>query len=336
MQFKEIRSGLFKKLSRLQDNELDFDSLAFEVFEFQRRHNDVYVKYLSLIGKSSIKPSNISEIPTLPIQFFKEYTIQSGEWDEDIIFESSGTGGKRSKHFVRELDTYHKHSARLFSDHFGDISQYCFLALLPGYMDRKGSSLIEMVNQFIKLSKYNTSGFYLDQYTELHDQLKINSNNDIPTILFAVSFALLDFIEQESPQLSEISIIETGGMKSSIRELTKKQIFNTIKERTNCAAIHSEYGMTELLSQCYAIHSLLFECPFSLRVFTNEINDPFQRQIDGKSGQLNIIDLANIDTCAFIQTEDLAIMHSERRFELLGRMQVSEMRGCNLLLEEIK
>ncbi len=335
MQFIEKRSSLFDKLSRLQDNEIEFESLAFEVFEFQRRHNDVYSNYLSLIGKQSINPRYLDEIPCLPIQFFKRHKIQTGVWKEDIIFESSGTGGKRSRHFVKDLEFYKHHSSQIFMNHFADISQYSFLALLPGYVDRKCSSLIEMVNCFIGESKYTESGFYLNQYEDLHDKIKSNVHNEIPTILFAVSFALLDFIEQVSPDLSAIQIIETGGMKSSSKELTKTQIFNSIRNSTNCPAIHSEYGMTELLSQCYAMNSLHFECPFSLRVFTNELNDPFQKQINGKSGQLNIIDLANIDTCAFIQTEDLAIMHSSMTFELLGRMQISEMRGCNLLLDEL-
>lgn len=335
MQFKEKRSSLFNKLSRLQDNELDFESLAFEVFEFQRRHNDVYNRYLSFIKKSTIKPNNIAEIPCLPIQFFKNHKVQTGTWNEEIIFRSSGTGGKRSQHFVSDLNFYKQHSSHIFTSHFGDIGQYAFLALLPGYLDRDGSSLIEMVNFFIEQSNSETSGFYLDQYEQLHKNIKSNVNKGIPTILFAVSFALLDFIEEERPVLSDIQIIETGGMKSSSKELTKTQIFTSIKESTLCPAIHSEYGMTELLSQCYTNNSLLFNCPFSLRVFTNEINDPFHKQINGKSGQLNIIDLANIDTCAFIQTEDLAIMHSNTTFELLGRMQMSEMRGCNLLLEEL-
>ena len=275
-------------------------------------------------------------IPCLPIQFFKEKTIKTGNWTEEKVFTSSGTGGKQSSHFIRDLAFYKDHSKQLFANHFGDLSQYCFLALLPGYLERKGSSLIEMVANFIDLSNHSNSGFYLNQYEELHQQIRINKQNETPTILFAVSFALLDFVEQLAPDLNGIQIIETGGMKSSNKEYSKKEIYHYLQDKTNCKSIHSEYGMTELLSQCYAINSLNFECPHSLRVFTTEINDPFQQQVIGKSGQLNVIDLANIDTCSFIQTEDLAIINDNNTFELLGRLHLSEMRGCNLLLEELQ
>ncbi len=336
MEFEEKRSFLHTQLANLTNNDLDFEQLALDLFSFQRKHNPTYNEYLGLIDMSSRIPQRIQDIPCMPIQFFKERKIQTGSWSEDKVFTSSGTGGRPSLHYIRDLAFYKAHSKNLFESHFGEPDQYCFLALLPGYLEREGSSLIEMVNHFIQLSSHSTSGFYLNQYKALYLQIQQNQQNNIPTILFAVSFALLDFINEIAPDLNGIQIVETGGMKTSKKEFSKREIFTYLKKQTNCTSIHSEYGMTELLSQCYAINSLRFQCPHSLRVFTTEINDPFEQQVDGKSGQLNVIDLANIDTCAFIQTEDLAIINSDKTFELLGRLHLSEMRGCNLLLEELQ
>jgi len=241
----------------------------------------------------------------------------------------------RSRHLIRDLSFYLDNAVNIFNSHFGAVHNYCFLALLPGYLERKGSSLVEMVKHFIQLSKYEESGFFLDEIDKLIEVLENMKAQKAQVVLFGVSFALLELFSTYQADLSGITIIETGGMKARGKELTKKEIFKTIKENTNGANLCSEYGMTELLSQAYAIDSLHFDLPSTMRVVITEINDPFAECTIGKAGQINVVDLANIDTCAFIQTQDLGRLNKEGQLEILGRVDDAEMRGCNLLLDEI-
>jgi len=336
MQFEQKRLDLLNKYKSLQDNEIDFNSLALSLFSFQKEHNAIYQRYLSSLGKIRCTPKNWTDIPCLPIQAFKQYRIQTGsDWTTEKIFLSSGTGGVQSQHHIRDVEFYIQNATSLFERYIGPVESYCYLALLPGYIDRQGSSLIEMVQAFISMSKYSESDFYLSDLDTLLNTIKQCVQQNIPIILFGVSFALLDFIETYKPDLSQVLIIETGGMKSKNKELSKREILNRLQKASKCKAIYSEYGMTELQSQAYALDGLNFKESKQMKVFVTDINDPFSLVKPKKAGQLNVIDLANIDSCAFIQTEDLAKKNDNTSFEILGRLHQSDLRGCNLLLDEV-
>jgi len=331
MNINQKRSQLF---NQLQDSEIDLSSLCFDIYDYQKTYNHLYRAYLQAVNRSDIKPSSIQDIPCLPIQFFKTHSIKSGAWSEERIFLSSGTGGLQSKHLVRDVTFYRHHAQRIFEDEVGALSDYCFLALLPGYLERTGSSLIEMVDHFINASGHADNGFYLRDYDTLASTLDRLNRAGEKVILFGVSFALIDFIDQYRPDMSHTIIMETGGMKSSHKAYTKQDILMQLQENTNARHIYSEYGMTELLSQAYAKDALHFHMPRSMSVDIKEITDPFTSCAVGKSGQINIIDLANIDTCSFIQTQDIGRIDLNGRLELMGRLDQSDIRGCNLLLEE--
>lgn len=330
------RSKILTAFNSLQDNELDFNSLALELYEYQKEYNPIYNNYLKTIGRLHQNVTSYSEISALPIQFFKSHDVRTGgDWEVEKVFLSSGTGGLRSKHSMRNVSFYLNHAERLFAERIGPVGEYCFLGLLPGYLEREGSSLIEMVNHFISKSNYEQSGFYLNEFEEMEKQLQDLNRKNIPTILFGVSFALLDFLERYQPDLSRVIIIETGGMKGRGKSMSKLEILKRLQTSSNALNIYSEYGMTELLSQAYALDGLRFKESRSLRVVLTELNDPFELATKGKAGQVNAIDLANIDTCAFIQTQDLGRRIDDEHFEILGRIEVSDQRGCNLLLDEL-
>lgn len=250
------RSKLRTAFYSLQDNEFDFNSLALEVYEYQKVHNPIYNNYLKTIGRFNVNINNIKDIPALPIQFFKSQTVKTGEWTAEKVFMSSGTGGVQSQHEIRDVAFYLEHAERLFAEHIGPAKEYCMLALLPGYLEREGSSLIEMVNDFISKSRFEESGFYLNEFEDLNNRLTAVAQSNVPTILFGVSFALLEFVEKYQPDLSKITIIETGGMKGRGKALTKSLILERLQTASNAHNIYSEYGMTELLSQAYALDGL--------------------------------------------------------------------------------
>ena len=334
MELSQKRLKLFQDLYQLQDNEIDFTALCLNIYDYQKTNNPLYRSYLEAIGRLDMMPKSLQDIAYLPIQLFKSYEVKSDLWIPEKKFLSSGTGGKQSQHLVRDVSFYRSHTQRIFENLIGPIKDYCFLALLPGYLERKGSSLIEMVDHFIIESGHPDSGFYLNNYEALSDKLNLLKNSSQPVILFGVSFALLDFVGQHQPSMDHTIIVETGGMKSSHKELTKHDILQQLRDNTNAKAIYSEYGMTELLSQAYAKDAIHFELPPFMKVDIKEITDPFSSCRVGKAGQINIIDLANIDTCSFIQTQDIGRLDEEGRLELLGRLDFSDIRGCNLLLEE--
>lgn len=336
MQFEQKRLELIDRYNSLQDNEIEFNSLALSLFYFQKENNDLYRKYLKSLAKLDFTPESWTDIPCLPIQFFKQFSVKTGSWETEKIFYSSGTGGKQSQHHIRDIEFYIRNTKSIFAANIAPVESFCYLALLPGYLEREGSSLIEMVEAFIQSSTYSQSGFYLNDFQKLERNLEECTANNIPTVLFGVSFALLDFIEEYKPDLTNIVIIETGGMKGKGRELSKSEISNRLKKTSKTKALYSEYGMTELLSQAYALDGQHFTQNKYMKVFTTELNDPFCVSKINKSGQLNVVDLANIDSCAFIQTEDLAKMNEMNTFEILGRIHKSDLRGCNLLLEEIQ
>jgi hypothetical protein len=271
----------------------------------------------------------------LPIQFFKTQEVRTSSWQPQTTFTSSATTGQTpSRHLVRDLDFYLKNTRRGFSKIYGDPSEWRILALLPSYLERGGSSLVAMADFFIKTSEHPESGFFLNDFERLRDVLVFCKSKRYKTLLLGVSFALLDFAERFSMDLSGIAVMETGGMKGRRREMTRAELHAALCKAFNLQKIHSEYGMTELFSQAYAPSGDGFFSPApTMRVLATEINDPFCPVAPGRTGVLNIIDLANVDTCSFVQTDDLGKVYADGRFEVLGRLDAAEMRGCNLMVE---
>jgi len=333
MSYKKQQADIRKKLAHMSAS--SFSDLALDIFRFQAQYNQTYATYLSLLNIDSQQIKALSDIPFLPIQFFKNYSIKTGTWTEETTFTSSGTtGNSTSRHHCANLQAYRKNTELCFEKFYGSPSQYCTLALLPSYLERSGSSLIFMAGHFIQLSQYPQSGFFLHQTDQLLSILKANQKANIPTLLLGVSFALLDLAEHHQIDLSEVTIMETGGMKGRRKEMTRKELHDRLKTAFGCQHIHSEYGMTELLSQAYSTGEGIFQPAPTMQVFTREITDPLAPQLPGKTGGLNIIDLANFQTISFIATEDIGKVQPDGSFEVLGRMDNSDIRGCNLLLSD--
>lgn len=315
-----------------------FNLLALRVFRYQAYHNPLYKYYLSLLKVEPQMIDSIESIPFLPISFFKTHQVKSAMVDQDvttnsITFSSSGTMGQTtSQHHVKDLRFYLRNTQRGFEYFYGKVEDYCILGLLPSYLERQGSSLIAMVDYFVQCSRYTQSGFFLYNHDELAERLLQNTASHIPTILIGVSFALLDFAEQYPINLKDVIIMETGGMKGRRKELTRTELHTKLQKAFNVSTIHSEYGMTEMLSQAYSKGAGLFYPTPTLKVLAREITDPFTIQKCGRIGALNIIDLANLDSCAFIATDDLGSVYQDGSFEILGRLDNSDIRGCNLLI----
>lgn len=325
-------SGLQERIFSLVEN--NFDAAAMEVFRIQSQHCEVYRSYLGHLGIDSTKITQTSAIPYLPIEFFKQFEIRTGAFCEEVIFSSSSTTGIGvSRHFVKELALYTKTFTQAFDTLVGDHTAYCHLALLPSYLEREGSSLITQVEYFIKHSRHRHSGFYLHNTEELYDRLAKNEEQQIPTVLWGVTFALMDFVEKYSMPLRYAMVIETGGMKGRRKEITRAELHAFLKRKFSLNVIGGEYGMTELMSQAYAIQDGIYRTPAWMRVTAREVNDPLGKPITGRHGALNIIDLANLHSCAFIATSDLGIVHADGGFEVQGRMDYSDTRGCNLLVQ---
>ena len=308
-------------------NEKTFEKFALEVFNFQWAQNQIYRDYCNLISIHPKDVGSLEDIPFLPITFFKTQEIKTGMWPTEKIFKSSGTTGQRSHHHVRDETLYHFNAKAIFSQQFENLEDLKILALLPSYIQQGDSSLISMVDHFIKQTQ--KGGFFLDNYAELKQALIAD---DKPKVLFGVSYALLDFIEKQGPftNLQNLTIIETGGMKGRRVEITRRELHNLIKTGFNIEEVYSEYGMTELLSQAYGKNGE-FRFPAWAKVLIRDINDPFAYVEDGATGGINVIDLANIHTISFVETEDLGKITANSQFEVLGRMDNSDIRGCNLL-----
>jgi phenylacetate-coenzyme A ligase PaaK-like adenylate-forming protein len=314
-------------------NESNFEDIALQLFHFQSKNNPVYRDYLWHLQCNTSKISRIDQIPFLPIGFFKTHSVKTGEWPVQVEFLSSGTTGSiSSRHLVPDLDFYRSHSEKIFTQFFGSPESFHFLALLPSYLERKGSSLIEMMDHLIKRSKSFHSGFYLNNTEELVDKIITLKNDGRKVILWGVSFALLDLAEKFELDLSHCIIFETGGMKGRRKEWIREELHEYLCKRFNVEAIFSEYGMTELMSQAYSMGLGQYQCPSAMKILIRSINDPFEILTREKTGCLNIIDLANFHSCAFIETQDLGLIHSNGCFEVLGRMDNSDIRGCNLLV----
>ena len=314
-------------------NESNFEDHCLGLFQYQARENKVYRQYLALLNINAAQVKSVADIPFLPIEFFKTHQVLSGNFQTEAIFESSGTTAQiRSKHYISDLHFYNKVSEAIFNHFYGPLKDYAFLALLPSYSERENSSLIYMMNHFISQSKHSQSGFYLDNYRELASQIANLKSQNIKIILVGVTFALLDFAENIKEEISGIIMMETGGMKGRRKEMLREEVHEILKQKFNLQTVDSEYGMTELLSQAYAQKDGEFKCPPWMKVILRSIDDPFEKGGNIKRGGINIIDLANIDSCAFIETKDIGEAISEGTFKVLGRFDNSEIRGCNLLI----
>ncbi|NOT76781.1 MAG: acyl transferase [Cyclobacteriaceae bacterium] len=313
------------------ENEDSFREIALKQFHFQAVNSEVYRNYLTYLGVSADKINSLAEIPFLPISFFKSHNVASGQWRPEVVFTSSGTTGQEvSRHSVPSLNFYLRHSQRLFETAFGPLDQFHVLCLLPSYLERTGSSLVAMANHFIQESKSPSSGFYLNDLEKLVRQLE-ELKGGKKVLLLGVSFALWDMAEQFDVDLSHCIVMETGGMKGRRQEITRQELHGILCENMNIDKVYSEYGMTELLSQAYSMGNGVFECPPSMRVLLREINDPFSLE-NHTAGLINVIDLANAHSCSFIETQDLGRLDQNGHFEVLGRMDNSDVRGCNLLV----
>lgn len=315
------------------ETETEFNRSALDLFNFQARNLPVYKEYLE---KLNIKPPEIKQpeqIPFLPVRFFKSRKLITESRKAEIVFTSSGTTGSgESRHPVAELDLYKKSFLSSFKYFYGKPEDYVFLALLPDYLEREGSSLVYMVDALIKKSGYPESAFFLHDFRKLKKSLENLEKRKQKSLLIGVSFALLDFFEQNKMQLKHSEIMETGGMKGRRKELIRSELHEILKSASGRKHIHSEYGMTELLSQAYSKAEGLYKCPPQMRVYIRDIYDPFAQAPSGKTGGINIIDLANVYSCAFIETEDLGRKHPDGSFEVLGRFDHSDTRGCNLMV----
>ena len=313
-------------------SESDFEGLSLNLFDFQLKNNPVYAQYASLILNNKA-PNNIFEIPFLPIDFFKkEQIICKGQGVEEV-FLSSGTTGDKSKHLVADLSIYKKSYLQAFKQFYGDITDYCILALLPSYQEGEGSSLIYMVDDLITKSKHQKSGFYLKNLAELSETIKELENKKQKTILFGVTYALIDFAKEFPQHLNHTIIMETGGMKGMQKEMLKEEVHKILKHSFVTENIHSEYGMTELLSQSYSKGDNIFRSPPWKKILIRDTNDPLTIIGNNKTGGINVIDLANIYSCPFIATQDLGKTFADGSFSVLGRFDNSDVRGCNLLIQ---
>ncbi|WP_020569214.1 long-chain-fatty-acid--protein ligase [Neolewinella persica] len=315
-----------------------FPTIALDVFQYQAKHNLIYAQFLELLRVDPVSVRRMEDIPYLPIALFKRYTLRSGEWEPVRTFSSSGTtGSTTSRHPLRNEEWYRTNAREAFNTQYGPLKDRPVLALLPAYLERTGSSLVFMADDFIRQSGHELSGFFLDDLTALQKRLTwIQAHHEGPApLLIGVSFALLDLAESYPGDLSKFIIMETGGMKGRRREMTREELHGTLSEAFNVKNIHSEYGMTELLSQAYAPEAGLFYPAPTLRATTREITDPLTATAPGKTGALNLIDLANLNTISFIATDDLGRVNADGTFEVLGRMDASDVRGCNLLVHSL-
>lgn len=314
-------------------DERSFEQLALEVFQYQAQHNEVYRRYIELLKIDYSSISKIDEIPFLPISLFKTHTVYAGVGAPEATFSSSGTTGvETSKHNVAKLSVYETSFLNGFKLFYGNPKDYCILALLPSYLERQGSSLVYMVQRLIEESGHKSSGFFLNNHDELVrillEQEKINQT----TVVVGVTFALLDLANRFTLNLSNTVVMETGGMKGRGKELVRSDMHDILKKSLGIKSVHSEYGMTELLSQAYSKGDGIFETPPWMKVLTRDPYDPFSLMSFGQSGAINVIDLANIYSCSFIQTDDLGMVYPNGTFSILGRMDGSQIRGCNLLV----
>ena len=325
-----------------------FAATALNVFRFQYEYNGIYNQFCNIIKKLPEQVNSVEQIPFLPIQFFKSKQIKTGSFDEALCFESSGTTGSvNSRHFVKDASVYEKSFLKGFEMQYGPVNEWCIIGLLPSYLERGNSSLVYMADKLVKLSGHAGSGFYLYEHDKLKTQLQANEKAGIKTLLIGVTYALLDFAEANPMQLHHTTVMETGGMKGRREELSRGQVHEILCRQFGLQQIHSEYGMTELLSQAYSKADGIFECskgkgiftcPPWMKVLVRNEDDPFEIRSapdKGKAfagGAINIIDLANVYSCSFIATDDAGKVYANNSFEITGRLDNSDIRGCGLMI----
>lgn len=312
-------------------NDQSFDEIALEIFKLQAVYNPVYEAFIRNIGIKVNDVQSINDIPYLPISFFKTQVVQCGTWAPQTFFTSSGTTASIvSRHAVADLSFYQYHTRKCFEFFFGPLEDYHFLALLPSYQERQGSSLIAMIDHFILTSVSPQPGYYLTDYSKLIQDLARPTSRKL--VLWGVSFALLDLVEHGAIDLQHCMIFETGGMKGRRKEITREELHTTLKNNFNVASIYSEYGMTELFSQAYTDGTSLFKSPPWMKIVGRELGDPMAKGLHCETAGINVIDLANWQTISFIETEDVGKVYHNGTFEVLGRMDNSDIRGCNLMI----
>jgi hypothetical protein len=312
----------------------EFNGLALELFHYQLRENAIYAEFVSHLGVDAGSIRQSKQIPFLPIGFYKSHKVISGSFVEEIIFSSSQTSGMQpGMHYIHDSGLYRNSFINGFRKFYGDPAGYRILGLLPSYLEREGSSLVYMVKELMEAGTHKESGFFLDEHQLLANNLKSLSTSNDPAILIGVSFALLDFADQFGfPLEKNIIIMETGGMKGRREEITREELHRRLCDAFQLNVIHSEYGMTELLSQAYSSGNGRFYTPPWMKVLIRDIQDPFSILPPGRTGAINVIDLANIHSCAFIETQDIGRLHQDGSFEVLGRTDASDIRGCSLLI----
>ena len=316
------------------NSEQDFKDLALQVFHYQVSNNSVYSEFVKHLNVNVFEVKELKDIPFLPINFFKTHKVLSGDSNSEIVFTSSGTtSSAQSQHFVNDVSIYKESYSKAFQQFYGQIKECCILTLLPNYLERDGSSLIYMVNDLIAKSNHPNSGFFLYNTNQLLEILKKCKLQKQKTLLIGVTYALLDFVEKYQINFAELIVMETGGMKGKRKEIIREELHQILQNGFGVPSIHSEYGMTELLSQAYSTGNGIFACPPWMRVLTRDTNDPLSFVQAGKTGGINVIDLANINSCSFIATQDLGKTHGLNSFEVLGRFDNSDVRGCNLMME---
>lgn len=307
----------------------NFNDIALQIFQYQAKNNEVYAQYLQLIDKQPQTIEHFTQIPFLPISFFKTHKVVCEDFVPQKTFESSSTTGiNTSKHYVKDLQLYHTNCSKIIEQKLGNIASYEITGLLPNYLERNNSSLVSMVAHLMGVNNQYDS-FYLYNHDDLYQRLSTASSNQL---LFGVSFALLDFADEYQLSAPNLTIVETGGMKGRKKEMTKGEVYDELKAAFPNATILSEYGMTELLSQAYSDEQARYTCPPWMKVLPRADNDPLSNEANGQTAALNVIDLANLYTCSFIATDDLGKVHTDGTFEVSGRLDYSDIRGCSLMV----
>jgi hypothetical protein len=324
---KELENRVFSI-----SNAKEFALIAREVYRFQYYNNRLYREYCEAVKRPPRYVNEIKDVPFLPISFFKSHRVETTTFDPELVFRSSGTtASATSSHFVKDAAVYEKSFSEGFRRFYGDIKNYCILGLLPSYLERGNSSLVYMVDHMIKASEHKSSGFYLDDFERLNNTLQELESKGQKTILIGVTYALLDFGDQYRQHFKNTIVMETGGMKGRGKELTKAELNIHLKQTFGVNDIHSEYGMTELLSQAYGVNGSM-DCPPWMRIVVRDETDPFSIFELGGTGAVNVIDLANLYSCSFIATDDMGKICTDGSFEVLGRMDNSDVRGCSLMV----
>lgn len=313
-----------------------FEQLALELFQLQVKENKLYRSFTEALNIDPLKVNNVASVPFLPVSFFRNHDVITGAFEPDVVFESSGTTQTgNSRHMVKSANLYRNSFIKAFELFYGSPADWCIVGLLPSYLERKNSSLVMMVNDLIELSGNPNSGFYLNEHDKLAELLKKNEAASQKTLLIGVTFALLDLAEYFRFPLKHTVVMETGGMKGRRKEITRTEVHEKLLGAWNLKTIHSEYGMTELLSQAYSSGEGLFRCPPWMKIILRDEDDPLTIKPHSSSapqgGLINVIDLANIYSCAFIATDDIGKLHPDGSFEVIGRMDSSDVRGCSLM-----